>query len=53
MSTMDLNTEQDGLEASQALPLGRTEESMVNPGWCGKGPFALGQNKCQPQQDGS
>ena len=22
---------------------------MVNPGWCGKGPFALGQNKCQPQ----
>lgn len=49
---MDLNSEQDGLEASQALPLGRGG-GMVNPGWCGKGPFALGQNKCQPQQDGS
>ena len=29
MSTKDLNTEQDGLEASQALPLGRTEETWL------------------------
>ena len=29
MSTKDLNTEQDGLAASQALPRGRTEEAWL------------------------
>ena len=34
-------------------PSGEDRGDMVNPGWCGKGLFALRQNKCQPRQDGA
>ena len=53
MPTKDLNTEQNGLEASQTLPLARTEEACLILGWCGKWLFALRQNKRQPWQDAS